>query len=327
MSPPQTLEIVSDSAARAVARIDTAITLIEDMFAELARGTCEICPVVQGRGPDENSRFGVKCGSLRRGTVLGCKVGSYWPGNVSRGLESHGSTTMLLHSDTGLPRALIAASYINSLRTAAADGVAIKLLARPQAYSVGLIGSGHQAWFELMAARCVRPVREVRVWNRDQRRANALVARVLSELEIAARVTSAEEASGCDIVITVTASTTPIVRREWVQPGAHISAMGADGAGKQELDVGLVAAGRLFADVISQSISLGEFERAFRDGTIRPENINTLGDVIEKRVTGRENDQQITIFDSSGIALQDLAIAQATLEAARKAGLLQTVAF
>jgi ornithine cyclodeaminase/alanine dehydrogenase-like protein (mu-crystallin family) len=93
------------------------------------------------------------------------------------------------------------------------------------------------------------------------------------------------------------------------------------------LDVGLVAAGRLFADVISQSISLGEFERAFRDGAIRPEDINTLGDVIEKRVMGRENNEQITIFDSSGIALQDLAIAQATLEAAREAGLLQTVEF
>jgi ornithine cyclodeaminase len=319
------MEIVSETAARAVVDIGSAIDLMAQVFASLARGECEIFPIVQGRGGPAGSRLGLKSGSIGSGTTLGVKVGTYWPANSQRGLPNHGSTTLLLDPLSGLPVALVAASYLNGLRTAAANGLATKLLSRSEAGTLGVVGAGHQAWFEVCAVCSVRKISRVLIWSRNQSKAHALAERVRRELKVTSESTPIEAAAGCDVVVTVTAATAPLVRREWIKPGAHISAMGADGPGKQELHVEVLEGARLFADLPSQSVQIGEFERAFQEKKIGLEEIAGLGDVVVGRAAGRGTASEITVFDSSGIALQDLFLIERILARAIAEGSAHSV--
>ncbi|WP_445990241.1 ornithine cyclodeaminase family protein [Chromobacterium haemolyticum] len=320
---------VSEAIAARVVGILDAIEVVEDVFRQLFRGEARAYPAVMAKGPSMAELFGVKCGALDNGAIYGAKLGSYWPGNRYSGLPAHASSTLLLDAETGFPKALIAATYLTSLRTAAANGAAIRHLAREDSHSVGLVGAGHQAWFELQAAIAVRPVDCVRIWNRNMPEAERLAERVRHELGIQDAAASDLESTvkAADIVITVTAARQPLVSREWVQPGTHISAMGSDAPGKQELDASLVASARLFTDLLEQSVSLGEFEAAIKEGLIRQEDIVTLGAVIDGSAKGRAGRDDITIFDSSGIGLQDLAIGALALKRALELKLVSPIGF
>jgi ornithine cyclodeaminase len=319
--------LVGEEAAKRLVTMTDALAAVSSAFADLERGEAEVFPVVTGHGSSPSSGFAVKSGLLQRQRRLGFKIGTYWPDNRQKGLASHGSTVLLLDDDTGLPHALVSATYLTALRTAAADGVAALHLARPDSSVVGMVGAGHQAWFELLALREVRPIRKVLVWSRSNERAEAYCSRAREELSLEAeRLPLAAVVEGADILVTVTAAREPLVKRKWVKPGTHISAMGADAPGKQELDVALVAAGALFADSVQQSITIGEYEAAEQFGTLSRDAIRTLGSVILERNPGRRTSEEITIFDSSGMSLQDLAIGAVAIERAVAAGLAQTVA-
>lgn len=319
--------IVDEDVAAKVITLDRAIEMMEQVFAEHYCGEAEVYPVVAGRGPDGISRFGVKSGLVRKRDIVGLKVGSYWPDNRARGIPAHASTTFLLDPKTGFPKALVAASHLTCIRTAASDGVGIKHLSRPESSTVAIVGAGHQAWFELLAACEVRPVKRALIWNRSSQHAEEMAARVSGELGLEAQACSLEDAvRAADIVITITSASEALVKREWVSPGTHISAMGSDAIGKFELDPALVAAGRLFADVVAQSITLGDFEGAFSAGTITVDSITPIGAVIEG-APGRTSAEEITIYDSSGMALQDLAVAELALANAIERGLAEDRAF
>jgi ornithine cyclodeaminase len=315
-------------AARVVSMVD-AIEVVEDVFRQLFRGEARAYPAVMAKGPSVAELFGVKCGALDKGAIYGAKLGSYWPGNRDSGLPAHASSTLLLEAETGFPKALVAATYLTSLRTAAANGAAIRHLSRADSHSVGIVGAGHQAWFELQAAIAVRPIDRVRIWNRNMPEAERFAERVRRELGIqdvgASDLESAVKTA--DIVVTVTAARQPLVLREWVQPGTHISAMGSDAPGKQELDVSLVASARLFTDLVEQSVTLGEFEAAIKESLIRQEDICALGAVIDGSARGRIERDDITIFDSSGIGLQDLAIGSLALERVLELKLVKPIGF
>ncbi|HEY0648024.1 ornithine cyclodeaminase family protein [Phenylobacterium sp.] len=310
------MRVIGDAEAAALVTLEAAIDAVEAVFIELARGRAHVFSVAVGEGPHSGDRFAMKSGRLDRRGVVGLKVGTYWPGNPARGLESHGSTTLLLDAETGYPRAVIGATALTALRTAAADGVAIRALARTDADVVGLVGAGHQAWFDLRAACAVRPIREVRVWNRNAERAEALAARAEAELGVRARSTALEAAvRDAPIVVCATAADGPLVDASWIAPGAHVSAMGADTAGKQELDIELVSRARLFADVAAQAVTIGEFQTAARAGRIGPHDITPLGAVLDGQAAGRLDSSEVTVFDSSGVAVQDLAVADLVLRA------------
>lgn len=321
--------VVSEEIAARVVGMGDAIEVVEDVFLQLFRGEARAYPAVMAKGPGEATLFGVKCGALDKGAIYGAKLGSYWPDNRDAGLPAHASSTLLLDAVTGWPRALIAATYLTSLRTAAASGVAIRHLSRSDSHSVAMVGAGHQSWFELQAAIAVRPVDRVRIWNRDMAKAAQFAERVRRELGIADAAAAGLETAvrQADIVITVTAARQPLVSRAWVRPGTHISAMGSDALGKQELDVSLVASARLFADLLEQSLTLGEFEAAIKGNHIRRQDIVALGAVIDGAERGRIEADDITIFDSSGIGLQDLAIGELALQRALELNLLVPVSF
>lgn len=322
------MQIVSEAVARRVATMADAIGVVEHAFIDFERGQAQAFPVVLGHGCSPTTRFSVKSGVILSQQLVGVKVGSYWPQNRARGLPNHGSTTLFLDDDTGLPRALVAASYLNGLRTAAADGVAVKHLARADAEVLGVLGAGNQAWYEVQAIREVRSLRKVNVWSPDEPEAADFVRRLREELGLEAETPGQERTvREADVLVTITPSRRALFPADWVRPGTHVSSMGADASGKQELDVALVAAARRYADDVAQSLSMGEFEAAGLAGLIGADDIHTLGSVLLDPARGRGAADEITVFDSSGIAMQDLAIAAFALERAQQAGLVREIEF
>ncbi len=307
------LIIDEETAVKAVGMAD-AITAVEQAFIALEQGQAELFPVVTGHGGAADRFFAIKSGVIGDRELVGLKLGTYWPANRTAGLRSHGSTTLLLDMATGFPRALVSASGLTAIRTAAADAVAVKHLARADAATLGIVGAGHQAWFDLIAICQVRPITRVVVWNRDLARATTFAGRVKSDLGIDAAAASLEDTvRAADILVTATAAREALVKARWVRPGTHISAMGADGPGKQELDTDLVASGVLVADIVTQSLTIGEFAAAARAGLIGANNVTTLGAVLLGRVKPVAPDA-VTIFDSSGTAVQDIAVAGLAVE-------------
>jgi alanine dehydrogenase len=319
------MQFVSEAVASRIVTMGDAIETIEAMFREYGRGEAKVFPVVLGHGPDPGTLFSMKSGLMQTRRVVGLKVGSYWPGNRAHGRKAHASTTLLLDPETGYPKALVSASHLTCLRTAASDAAAVRRLARGDSHTLTIIGAGHQAWFELLAIREVRPIDRVLIANRSRGGAETLARRVRDELGLDSVATEVKEAVGAaDIIVTATAAREPLFEAGWVRPGTHISAMGADAEGKQELDPALVASATLFADVVSQSITMGEYEAAYRAGLIDESRITPIGAVLNG-TTGRTSDKQVIIFDSSGMALQDIAICSMALEKATKLGLATNV--
>ncbi|GAB6112754.1 ornithine cyclodeaminase family protein [Desulfomicrobium salsuginis] len=319
------MKFVSEDVAGRVVSMGEAIAAVEAMFMEYGRGLAEVFPVAQGRGPEADTSFSVKSGLIAGSRKVGLKVGSYWPGNRARGLAAHASTTLLLDPDTGYPEALVAASHLTCLRTAASDAVAVKHLSRPDSRTLAVFGAGHQAWFEVLAMREVRAIERVFVVNRSGQAAEDFAQRIREELGLEAASASARDAlARADVAVTVTASRGPLFEAAWVHPGTHVSAMGADQPGKQELDTALVAQAALFADVPAQSVSIGEYEAAFKAGLITEDRITSIGAVLNG-APGRVSGEQVTVYDSSGMALQDLAVATLALRKAEELGLARTV--
>lgn len=264
-------------------------------------------PVVIGHGSDPQNRFTVK--SAVGAELAGLKIGAYFPTNDARGLPRHASTILLIDQQTGRIGAVIEGSAVNGYRTAAADALATDTLARPEAEVLTLIGTGHQAAYEAQAIARVRRLSRVLVVGRDPARRQALVDR-LCGMGLNAEAAEVEPAvRSADILVTVTTSTRPLFRSDWVRPGTHISAMGTDAQGKQELPADLFPRARLFCDLPAQSLRIGEFQHA------APEAAPTaLGAVLTGAAPGRRGDGEITIFDSSGLSLQDLHVAKALLD-------------
>lgn len=307
------LIIDEETALKAVGMAD-AIRVVEQAFIALEQGRAELFPVVTGHGGAADRFFAIKSGVIADQALAGLKLGTYWPANRAAGLPSHGSTTLLMDTQTGFPRALVSASGLTAIRTAAADAVAVKYLARADATVLGIVGAGHQAWFDLLAIRQVRSITRVMVWNRDPDRAVSFARRVVAELGIDAYAAGLEQTvRAADILVTATAARGALVKAEWVRPGTHISAMGADAPGKQELETGLVASSMLVADIISQSLTIGEFATAARAGLIGPEHVVTMGAVVLGRARPAASGT-VTIFDSSGVAIQDIAVAGLAVE-------------
>jgi ornithine cyclodeaminase len=318
--------VVDETAAKNLVDIEDAIDVVEKAFLALENEAAEVFQVAQGHGTNAATRFGVKAGLIQENRLIGMKVGSYWTTNRSMGFPNHGSTTLFLDDETGFIQALVSSSYLTALRTAAADAVAVRHLAKPAASSLGIVGTGHQAWFDLLAIRCVRSIRQVLVWNRSHAAAESFAERAQTELGMNAKSVELEDlVRHSDVIATATAAKGPLIQRSWVSAGVHISAMGADGPGKQELSIDLVRDAYLFADIVAQSQTIGEFQSLAHAKLLSPGQIRTLGSVIAGKSPGRFSDNEITIFDSSGIALQDLAIGALALKRAIDTGLVKEV--
>ncbi len=303
--------VISEDTARELVSAEAAIAAVEHCFAAMALGQARNYPVVREVVGMSDAVYGVKAGADTGTRVLGLKAGGYWPGNAARGLTNHQSATLLFDADTGRAAALVSANYLTGLRTGAASAIATKHLARPEAHVLGLIGTGGQSVYQLQATCAVRPIDEVHAWDP----APASLARFGAEAAaLGLRFTAHDSPEGvaraADVLITVTPSQRALVETGWLRPGSHVSAMGADTKGKQELDPQLVASAALFVDELDQARTIGEFQHAFAQGLIDETDIRaSLGAVVAGLAPGRNSAEEITIFDGTGVALQDLVVA------------------
>jgi ornithine cyclodeaminase/alanine dehydrogenase-like protein (mu-crystallin family) len=247
------------------------------------------------------------------------------PGNGARGLDPHQGAVLLHDGETGVLEAVVNASAITEIRTAAVSAVATKLLARPTARHVAILGAGVQARAHAVAMRTVIHDAELRIWSRTPAHAEALAL----ESHAAVCTTVEEALDGAEVVCTCTSSREPIVRRAWLDPGAHVNAVGSSIPTARELDADVVAASALFVDRRESTVNeSGDYLGAVEEAGIGPDHIRAeLGELLVGSRPGRRDDTELTVFKSLGLAVEDLAAAALCVERARERGVGAEVAF
>jgi len=247
------------------------------------------------------------------------------PGNPARGLDAHQGAVLLHDGETGELRAILNASPVTEIRTAAVSAVATRALARPGAGTVAILGAGVQARSHVEAMRCVLDDPEIRIWSRTAASAQALAR----ETGARACATVEEALAGAGVVCTTTSAREPVLRREWLAPGAHVNAVGSSVPSTRELDTATVAAASLFVDRRESTLNeAGDYLFPAREGAIGPEHIRAeLGEVLTGAHPGRTAETELTVFKSLGLAVEDLAAAELAVGCARAAGAGTEVAF
>lgn len=295
---------------------EAAFDAVEAVFAAMASGAARNFPVVREALGHEDALYGFKGGFDQSGLTLGLKAGGYWPNNLTRrALINHQSTIFLFDPDTGRATAMVGGNLLTALRTAAASAVSIKHLARKDARVLGMVGAGHQAKFQLRTALTQRRFDKVIGWNLHPEMLPGM-AEVAAEAGLPFEVVDLPGMRAADVIITITSSFAPILMADHVSPGTHIACMGTDTKGKQELEAALLPRARVYTDEPAQSVSIGEAQHALAAGLIAESDVTCIGEVINGSDPGRTSDDQITIFDGTGVGLQDLAVARAVVDLA-----------
>ncbi len=312
--------IVSEETCHKVMTRKAAHDAVEAVFGAMARGDAWNFPVVREAIGHADALYGFKSGFDRAGLVLGVKAGGYWPHNMARGLTNHQSTVFLFDPDTGQLAALVGGNYLTALRTAASSAISINHLARRDARVLGMVGAGHQAQFQLRAAAEQREFERVIAWNYHPDMLPSL-GKVADDLGLPFEAVEREQLGAeADVIISITSAHDALLMKDWIRPGTHIACMGTDTRGKQELDPELVAAATVFSDEIAQSITIGETQHAVAAGLLDEDDITPIGMVINGDHPGRTSDDEITLFDGTGVGLQDLAVASVAARLAQEQG-------
>jgi ectoine utilization protein EutC len=275
--------------------------------------------------PEHHGEVDVKAAFLAGADELTVKISSGYFANPARGLPSASGLMALLDAGSGIPRALILdGGYLTDLRTALAGALAAEALARPPAETAGILGAGAQARWQLRALALVLPLRRAAVWARDPARAEAFAAAMTAELGLPVTAGANRRAlvEGSDVVVTTTPAREPLVEAGWLRPGQHVTAMGSDAAGKQELaSEALARAEVLVVDELAQCLRHGELRHAVAAGLVDPGRATALGDVLRGAAPGRSDDAQVSVCDLTGTGVQDAAIAGLALRRATAAGI------
>jgi len=254
--------------------------------------------------------------------AYGLKAICVFPGNPAIGLDAHQGLVVLSSTRTGEPLAVLNASAITEIRTAAASAVATELLARDDATELAIIGTGVQAGAHLLAISASRALTEVRVAGRDPAKAAAFAVRMQAEVRVpvTARPSAREAVAGAGIIVTATSASEPVLRRGWLAPGTHVNAVGACLPRARELDAATIADAALFADSRESVCSeAGDYLLALAEGAIGPGHIRAeIGELLTGQAAGRTGDEEITVFESLGLAVADLAAAAYVYGEARR---------
>jgi ornithine cyclodeaminase/alanine dehydrogenase-like protein (mu-crystallin family) len=304
--------------------MSACIDVMAAALSALTRGDA-ILPLRQVlRLPDSKSAFAVMPAYLGAPKAIGAKVITVFPDNHGTALDSHQGAVLLFEAEHGRLAAIMDASSITAIRTAAVSGLATRLLAREDAADVAILGTGVQARTHLDAMCSVRPVKRVRVWSRNASAVREFAERESRQhdIEVVPARGAREATEGAEIVCTVTASREPVLAGEWLPDGAHVNAVGASLPFARELDTAAVARGRLYVDRRESTLNeAGDFLIPKREGAIGDDHIvGELGEVLLGRVPGRRRTDEVTIFKSLGLAVEDIAAAEYLYERARVEG-------
>lgn len=329
------IRIVSGADIEKVFTLDMAVQAVEQAYLQKANGAGEVWPMVFHEFVHGEADLDIKSGHLTEEGVFGLKLVSWFGANPDKELPALYGTSVLFDLATGAPKALLNAGPITHLRTGAAGAIGAKYLARPDSKHLVMVGCGGLAPYLIAATLYVMPgLEQVTVVNphHPARAVSALagITETVKELLSAcgeactADITATEDAaaaiSSADVIMTATPAYEPVVQAAWVKPGTHISCVGADMSGKQELESAIFAGARVFGDDMQQCFGVGECELPHQQG-ILAQLTGEIGAVMQGTLPGRVSAEDVTIFDSTGIALQDLASAAAILQQAGKSGL------
>jgi ornithine cyclodeaminase len=304
----------------ALAAVDP-LPLIEAGFVAYSRGRAVVPPVGELVFDDPPGDVHIKYGYIRGGQVYVIKIASGFPGNPLRGLPSGDGLMLVFDQTTGVLQAvLLDEGYLTNVRTAAAGAVVAKYLAPRRVTAVGILGAGVQGRMQLDWLKRVRTFEEAVVWGIDADELAAFCRDMDAPgLKIRTTLRAEEVAASADLIVTCTPSTRPLLKAAWIRPGTHITAVGSDTAEKQELEAGILAkADRVVVDSLSQSTLRGEVYKAVAAGAIGRERLVELGRIITDATLRRASDDEITVADLTGVAVQDIMISKAVWRAVRR---------
>jgi len=315
--------VLTKEEIESVLTIKDAIDAVEDGFKAYNSGRAVIPFPVALQVPDHNGDIHIKPGYIKGYGTYTIKIASGFYDNPKLGLATSHGMLLLFDSKTGFPLCFeVDRCFLTDLRTAAAGAVAARALAKKSVGRVAVIGTGTQARLQIEALSKVRKFNELRVWGRSPENVKKYVAdmRKVLKAKVVPAKTAEEAVVGSEIVVTTTMSSTPLVKAAWIGSGTHITAMGSDSPEKQELDTALLGkADKIVVDSLKQCAQLGEVHHALKDGTITEKDVHAeLGEILLGRKTGRESDDEITICDLTGIAVQDVVTSQLVYERALK---------
>ena len=323
--------IVNQAEVPRLLPMKECIDVMARAFASLARGEADM-PVRQILWmAEKQGALGLMPAHLGGLAALGLKAVTFFPRNEGTDLDSHQGAVLLFETGRGRLLAIIDATSITSVRTAAVSGLATRLLAKPDASDLALVGSGVEARTHLEAMLAVRELKRIRVASKTLERAKKFADRESKRHGISITpCKSVEEAvTGADIVCTVTSSREPVVRGAWLSPGAHVNAVGSSVPTARELDSEAVAKARLFVDHRPSALEeAGDFLLARADGAVGDDHIaGELGQLVTGQVPGRQSPSDITLFKSVGLAIEDVAAAHHIYSKARGSGIGTFVEF
>jgi alanine dehydrogenase len=282
---------------------------VESAFSDHGRGLVEMPPKVYITLPEGD--FRTMPAYLPSLAIAGVKIVNVHPNNPAKGFPTVMALTVILDIDTGQPVAVINATRLTDMRTGAAGAIAAKYLSARKEIVLGVIGTGRQAQAQVTAISRELKIRQIKIWSRNPEHVRKFADRFM---EFPCLASSLENACDCDVLVTTTPSRTPIIRSEWIHAGTHINAIGADAPGKEELDPALLRRAQVFVDDPAQAIHSGEINVPISHGIYRATDIaGTLGEIVTGRKK-RAGPDTITIFDSTGLAIQDLAIAKIAMK-------------
>lgn len=316
--------ILSQADVDRLLPLSACIDVMAAALASLARGEAILPLRTVILLPESTDAFAVMPGFLGTPRTIGAKIITVYPGNHGTEFDSHQGAVLLFDGQNGSLSALLDATAITTIRTAAVSAVATRLLARERASRLAIIGSGVQAHAHLAAMCAIRPIKSLRVWSRNTDHARVLVNAAREKFELDAEVspTAPDAVRDAEIVCTATSARQPVLNGEWLAPGTHINAIGASQASARELDSAAVVKARLYVDRRESALKEpGDILVPLHEGDIGPEHIIAeIGELLIGRGEGRRNDQDITLFKSLGLAVEDLASASYVYTEALRVG-------
>lgn len=333
------VRVLNQENIKKVLDMASVIDAVERVYVLKHQKKADVFPMVFHEFERGVADMDIKSGYLKEADIFGLKLVSWFGENEKKNLPPLIGTTLVFDGKTGVPVGLLSAEHVTGMRTGAAGAIGAKYLARKNSESLLMVGTGHQALFQIGASLTAFPgIRKVMVYSpRTKGKAEKFCERVeenlrrmfpeLSYKAVFVPKNDLEAAVGVsDIIITATPSREAMILKEWVKPGTHISCIGADMEGKQEIDEKLYETARVFVDDWGQAVSVGETETAVAKGIVSIEEpLPEIGQVIDGAIEGRQGDEDITIFDSTGIALQDLMVSKLALDKAESLGIGDTI--
>jgi len=326
------LQIIDRDLVRKLLPMETCIRLMETAMLQTASGTtCQPPRWIIDLPAGEGKCFGLMPGAMADPEIFGAKLTAVYPQNGARGFQSHQGTIVLFEAEIGAPVAVVHGGEVTAIRTAAASGLATRLLANAEAGDLAILGCGEQAREHLVAMSCVRELHRVRLWGRDVERAHAFALANASRSPVPIEVcTSVEQAvRDADLICTVSAAAEPILESVHVADGAHLNVVGSSVAQAAEIGAELVRRARFFVDYRpSALLQAGEFLAAKAAGLVDDSHILAeVGEVLGGSHPGRQSDEEVTIYKSLGISSEDLVCAHYLLQAAQAGNLGSRIDF